>query len=100
MPTPPRTLHPSLYYSTLCSGRRILLLALGSFGCCCLLSFFGLAPVGERGLLLSRGGLSVNFLDRAGYGFCLGLGCRELRAFPSLLSPKLGANFLFMWGFG
>ena len=46
---------------------------LGSSGCCCLLSFFGLAPVGEGGLLLSRGGLSVNFLDRVGYGSRLGL---------------------------
>ena len=84
-----------------CSGRRALLLTLGSFGCCCLLSFFGLAPVGEVGLLLSRGSLSINFLDRVGCGFCLGLGCRELRVFPSfrcllgLRGLELGCGRLF-----
>ena len=25
--------------------------------------------------------MSVNFLGRFGYGFCIGLGCRELRVF-------------------
>ena len=53
----------------LCFGRRALLLALGGFGCCCVLSFFGPKSVGGGGLLLPLGG--VSFPSMAG---CLLLG--------------------------
>ena len=53
------------------------------------------------GLNLLGRSLSINFLGRVGYGFCLGLGCRELRVFLSfrclfgLRGLALGCGRLF-----
>ena len=55
----------------LCSGCKIPLPALGRFGCCCLLSFLGLAPVRGGRLLLPLGGFSLPGMAGC---FLLGLG--------------------------